>query len=148
MGRLVIPWEPFSQDHAIPGGPSLGGGSKAKILRSALTLKESVVQRLVPMEGRCSPYQRNRLGARRRKLEESDSSVAGLWEHQSSSSGKMGKEATSVSPGSKLAWAGSDTDSEPWFFSCFLELVFIFIYLFDWSGSQHTGSSSYSMQNL
>ena len=92
------------------GGASLDGSSKARILRSALTLKESVVQRVVPMEGRCSPYQRNRLGARRRKLEESDSRVAGLWGHQSSSSGKMWEEATSVSPGSELAWAGSDTD--------------------------------------
>ena len=111
MGRLIIPWEPFSQDHAIPGGyASLDGGGKARILRLALTLKESAVQRVVPMEGRCSPYQRNRPGARRRKLEESDSNVAGLWGHQSSSSGKMWEEAPSVIHGSQLAWAGSDTD--------------------------------------
>ena len=148
VGRVVIPWEPFSQDHAIPGGPPLGGGSKAKILRSALTLKGSVVQRLVPMGGRCSPFQRNSLGARRRKLEGGESRVAGLQGHQGSSSGEMGREATSASPGSELAWAGSDADSELWFFSSFLELVFIFIYLFDWSGLQHTGSSSYGMQNL
>ena len=72
-------------------------GSTARILLSALTLKESVVQRVVPMQVRRSPYQRDRLSARRRKLEESDSNAVGLWGQERSSSSEMGKEYASES---------------------------------------------------
>lgn len=48
-----------------------------------------------------------RPGARRRKLEQSACNVAGLWGQESSSCDRMGKEAVSVSPGNKLARAGS-----------------------------------------